>query len=106
MLTIRNIGERYRRALDAARLRLAHPEALWDLALLGCLTGLVAGAVILLFRLAVDGAQAGMLPGAMLENFEAVWSTAQEKSIDLRTAAYTLAISRVVEAVEARGIYP
>lgn len=42
----------------------------------------------------------------MLENFEAVWETARRKGIDMRTAAYTLAISRVVEAVEARGIYP
>ncbi|HEY53220.1 MAG TPA: glutamate dehydrogenase, partial [Caldilineae bacterium] len=42
----------------------------------------------------------------MLENFQAVWETAQTKGIDMRTAAYTLAISRVVEAVEARGIYP
>lgn len=42
----------------------------------------------------------------MLENFQAVWETAQTKDIDMRTAAYTLAISRVVEAVEARGIYP
>ena len=42
----------------------------------------------------------------MLENFQAVWDSAQGHGIDMRTAAYTLAISRVVEAVEARGIYP
>ncbi len=42
----------------------------------------------------------------MLENYQAVWDSAKGHGIDMRTAAYTLAISRVVEAVEARGIYP
>ncbi len=42
----------------------------------------------------------------MIENFHAVWDTALEKRIDMRTAAYTLAIGRVVEAIEVRGIYP
>ncbi len=42
----------------------------------------------------------------MLENFHAVWETALEKRIDMRTAAYTLAIGRVVEAINVRGIYP
>ncbi|NUQ38236.1 MAG: Glu/Leu/Phe/Val dehydrogenase [Caldilineales bacterium] len=42
----------------------------------------------------------------MLESFQAVWQIARQKEIDMRTAAYTLAIRRVVDAVEARGIYP
>ncbi len=42
----------------------------------------------------------------MLTNFDVVWDIALSKGIDLRTAAYTLAISRVVEALEARGVYP
>ncbi len=42
----------------------------------------------------------------MIENFHAVWETALEKRIDMRTAAYTLAIGRVVEAIDVRGIYP
>lgn len=42
----------------------------------------------------------------LLENFRAVWETAQDRQVDMRTAAYTLAISRVVEAIEVRGIYP
>jgi len=42
----------------------------------------------------------------MIENFHAVWDTALEKRIDMRTAAYTLAIGRVVDAIEVRGIYP
>ncbi len=51
---------------------MAHPEALWDLALLGCLTGLAAGAVILLFRLAVEGTQEALLPGGRADNYEAL----------------------------------
>ena len=42
----------------------------------------------------------------MLTNFDAVWDQALAKKIDLRTAAYTLAINRVAEALEARGVYP
>ncbi len=42
----------------------------------------------------------------MLTNFDIVWDIALAKGIDLRTAAYTLAIRRVVEALDARGIYP
>ncbi|MCP3871469.1 MAG: chloride channel protein [Gammaproteobacteria bacterium] len=39
---------------------------------MGLLTGLLAGAVIVLFRLLVEGAQAGFLPGSDHENFEAL----------------------------------
>ncbi len=42
----------------------------------------------------------------MTEAFHQVWESSQEKHIDMRTAAYTIAIQRVVDAVEARGIYP
>jgi len=42
----------------------------------------------------------------MLSNFDAVWDMALAKQVDLRTAAYTLAIGRVAEALEARGVYP
>jgi glutamate dehydrogenase (NAD(P)+) len=42
----------------------------------------------------------------MTEAFEQVWESSQSKHIDMRTAAYTIAIQRVVDAVEARGIYP
>lgn len=56
--------------LEDARLRLAHPDALFHLALLGLLTGLVAGGVIVLFQLVVEGSQAGFLPEGKPENFE------------------------------------
>lgn len=38
--------------------------------------------------------------------FGEVWNTMQERSVDMRTAAYMLAVSRVVEAIQMRGIYP
>lgn len=42
----------------------------------------------------------------MDESFEAVWKIAQERKVDMRTAAYFLAISRVAEAERVRGVYP
>jgi len=60
----------WQRRLDEARLQLAHPDALLHLAVVGLLTGLAAGGVIVLFRLAVEGVQAMMLPGNAPENYE------------------------------------
>jgi len=60
------VGDR----LDEVRIRLARPDALLSLSLLGLLTGVVAGAVIVLFRLAILGAQKFILPGHLAENFE------------------------------------
>ena len=42
----------------------------------------------------------------MRDAFEHVWQASRTQHIDMRTAAYTIAIQRVVDAVEARGIYP
>ncbi len=42
----------------------------------------------------------------MTDAFDQVWQASQSKNIDMRTAAYTIAIQRIVEAVESRGIYP
>ncbi|MCP5442544.1 MAG: chloride channel protein [Chromatiaceae bacterium] len=66
----RKLSVRIGELLDRHRLRLAHPNALLQLALLGLLTGLLAGAVILLFRLAVEGAQSAFLPDGLPENYE------------------------------------
>lgn len=38
--------------------------------------------------------------------FEEVWSLAEYRQIDLRTAAYLLAVQRVAEAINQRGIFP
>ncbi len=42
----------------------------------------------------------------MDESFEGVWNIGQEHRVDMRTAAYLLAIDRVAEAERVRGIYP
>lgn len=62
--------------LDSLRLRLARPDALLWHALLGLLAGLVAGTVILIFRLAVEGIQSAMLP-LHGENYEALGAGAR-----------------------------
>ena len=56
--------------LERARIRLARPDALLQLALLGILTGLAAGLVIVAFRYLVEGLQAAFLPGGNAENYE------------------------------------
>ena len=45
------------------------------------------------------------LRDVLRENFGAVWQIAQEHKVPLRTAAYMLAIKRVVDAYITRGIY-
>ena len=56
--------------LDESRIRLARPDALVQLALLGLITGILAGGVIVLFRLFVEGFQEVILPGTGPENYE------------------------------------
>lgn len=46
------------------------------------------------------------LQKAMRQAFQEVWSLADESQIDLRSAAYLLAVRRVAEAIEQRGIFP
>ena len=42
----------------------------------------------------------------MVRSFEEVLACAEREKIRLREAAYVLGVSRVAEAVRARGIYP
>jgi len=56
--------------LDKLRTRLAHADALPMLALLGLFSGLVAGGIIVLFRILIDSVQMGFLPGGDVENYE------------------------------------
>jgi glutamate dehydrogenase (NAD(P)+) len=42
----------------------------------------------------------------MVTNFQRVWDMAQQKQVDLRAAAYILAIDRVAKAADLRGLYP
>ena len=58
--------------LDKLRTRLAHADALPMLALLGLFSGLVAGGIIVLFRILIDSVQMGFLPGGDVENYESL----------------------------------
>ncbi len=46
------------------------------------------------------------LERVMREAFEAVWQVSQDRKVSLRTAAYIVAASRVLEARAMRGLYP
>jgi glutamate dehydrogenase (NAD(P)+) len=46
------------------------------------------------------------LHDVMQRAFEEVWSLSEMEQIDLRSAAYMLAVRRVSEAIESRGIFP
>ena len=42
----------------------------------------------------------------MVRAFNAVYETAKQHNVDMRTAAYALAVKRVADANAVRGIYP
>ncbi|MGQ7329849.1 hypothetical protein ACTGY6_12950 [Streptococcus suis] len=42
----------------------------------------------------------------MREAFAAVWQLADEKNVSLRTAAFIVACTHVLQAREMRGLYP
>ncbi len=46
------------------------------------------------------------LEGVMVRAFDCVWKMHEDKKIDMRQAAYMVAINRVAEAYKWRGIYP
>ncbi len=46
------------------------------------------------------------LDRALSEAFRAIWDLAQERKLPLRTAAFVIACTRVLEARELRGLYP
>ena len=72
MLWRERLHELVRRALENLRLRVSLSEALPQLALLGILCGLLAGAVMIAFRLLVETIQSAFLPGGDPENYEAL----------------------------------
>ncbi len=65
----RKIQNKWDDTLEALRFRLARPDALLLLALLGLLTGFLAGGVIVLFRFLVENSQDFLLPATGSENF-------------------------------------
>lgn len=60
------------RTLENLRIRLSSVDALPQLSLLGLIVGLLAGLVIIAFRLLVESSQSMLLPGGIAENFEAL----------------------------------
>ncbi|MCG8325835.1 MAG: chloride channel protein [Thiotrichales bacterium] len=58
--------------LDRLRLRLAGTSGLPILAILGALTGVLVGCLIVAFRLYIEATQAALLPDADPENYEAL----------------------------------
>lgn len=56
--------------LEEERFHLARPDALLHLALLGVISGFLAGGTIIIFRLMVENLQDGLLPGQGAENYE------------------------------------
>lgn len=58
--------------LNRFRTRLADADALPQLAVLGLLSGLLAGGVIILFRLGIELTQSSFLPGGDTESYEAL----------------------------------
>ncbi|MBI5792875.1 MAG: Glu/Leu/Phe/Val dehydrogenase [Rhodocyclales bacterium] len=46
------------------------------------------------------------LEGIMVKAFDAIWHTAQERRVSIRTAAFIIACERVLAAREQRGLYP
>jgi glutamate dehydrogenase (NAD(P)+) len=42
----------------------------------------------------------------LLDNLDAVVGATVQRRCNLRTAAYTIAINRIVEATQLRGFYP
>lgn len=58
--------------LEKFQLQLAKQDALFPLAVLGCVAGVLSGLVIVAFRLMVEESQATFFPGGDSENFEAL----------------------------------
>jgi glutamate dehydrogenase/leucine dehydrogenase len=43
---------------------------------------------------------------SMVKVFSEVWASSEKQQIDMRTAAYSLAVQRIAEAIQHRGIFP
>src|SRR5690606_21460059 len=53
-----------------------------------------------------DGVVAERLRQRMERAFTAVWARAETLGVDMRTAAYVVAVERVADAIAARGLFP
>jgi len=66
------LQKKWDEALEDLRMRLARPDALLHLAFLGLVSGFLVGAVIVVFRVLVEGTQDAILPGNNPDNYEAL----------------------------------
>jgi len=67
---VRRLLAGIRRYFETHQLQLAGARGGWLLALLGLVSGVLVGAVVILFRLLVEYAQNAFLPGTSPENYE------------------------------------
>ena len=65
-------SSRLQRHLDEFRVRIARPDAILSLSILGMLAGVLAGLTIIAFRLLVEWAQTEFYSGVQPEDFEAL----------------------------------
>lgn len=72
MKTWRNAIAVFRNPFHLARIHIARPDALLSLAILGLVTGIVTGLVIVLFRYAIDGLRILLIPERQIGDFEAL----------------------------------
>ncbi len=56
--------------LEAKQLLLAGTRGVWLLSLLGLISGVLVGAIVIVFRLLIETTQSGFLPGSDPENYE------------------------------------
>lgn len=73
---LKTIRKKWLNWLENERIQLSRPDAPMHLALVGLITGFLAGGVIILFRLIVETIQENILPGNGVDNYEAL-STSQ-----------------------------
>ncbi len=71
-LLIEFVNKKKDQWMESFHFRLARPDALLQLALLGLVTGFIAGGVIVTFRIIVESTQDYLLPGNGPENYEAL----------------------------------
>ena len=77
MRTTKAIRKIWQHWLENERIQLAKPDAPMHLALVGLITGFLAGGVIIIFRLLVETIQENILPGHGSENYEALDATSR-----------------------------
>jgi len=70
MKWINRTSEKIRSLQEGLHLRLSRPDALLQLAILGVMTGILAGLTISAFRWIIEYAQSSLLPGNGMENYE------------------------------------